>query len=81
MQDDFKVNARLALNLGLRYDIMQPYRVYDRWSFMNPDLPNPAVGGYRARSSSPASATTAQCRTPIETYYGNSARASAPPTA
>ena len=26
---------------------MKPYtEVYDRWSFMNPDLPNPAVGGY-----------------------------------
>ena len=45
-QDDFKVTPRLALNLGLRYDIMKPYtEVYDRWSFMNPDLPNPAVGG------------------------------------
>ena len=27
---------------------MKPYtEVEDRWSFMNPDLPNPAVGGYR----------------------------------
>ena len=46
-QDDFKVSPKLSLNLGLRYDIMNPYtEVEDRWSFMNPDLPNPAVGGY-----------------------------------
>ena len=42
------MSPNLTLNLGLRYDIMKPYtEVYDRWSFMNPDLPNPAVGGYR----------------------------------
>ncbi len=73
VQDDFKVNARLALNLGLRYDIMQPYtEVYDRWSFMNPDLPNPAVGGYPgAIQFAGFGDNSCQCRTPIETYYGN----------
>ncbi len=51
---------------------MKPYtEVYDRWSFMDPTLPNPAVGGYpgaivvRGRG-----ANSCQCRTPIETYYG-----------
>jgi hypothetical protein len=49
VQDDVKLSSRLSLNLGLRYDIMRPYtEVYDRWSFMNPNLPNPAVGGYPA---------------------------------
>ena len=73
VQDDFKVNARLALNLGLRYDIMKPYtEVYDRWSFMNPDLPNPAVGGYPgAMQFAGFGDNSCQCRTPIETYYGS----------
>jgi hypothetical protein len=46
-QDNFKVSSRLTLNLGLRHDIMLPYvEVLDRQSFFNPDLPNPAAGGY-----------------------------------
>ena len=72
VQDDFKVNTKLALNLGLRYDIMQPYtEVYDRWSFMNPDLPNPAVGGYPGAIQFAGDRQNGcNCRTPIETYYG-----------
>ena len=72
-QDDFKVTPAVTLNLGLRYDIMRPYtEVYDRWSFMNPDLPNPAVGGYRgAIQFAGFGENSCQCRTPIETHYRN----------
>jgi outer membrane receptor protein involved in Fe transport len=72
-QDDYKVTPRLSLNLGLRYDIMKPYtEKYDRWSFMNPELPNPAVGGYRgAIQFAGFGENSCQCRTPIDTYYGN----------
>jgi hypothetical protein len=71
-QDDYRVTPALTLNLGLRYDIMKPYtEVYDRWSFMNPDLPNPAVSGYPgALQFAGTGQNSCNCRTPIETYYG-----------
>ena len=72
-QDDFRLSPKLTLNLGLRYDIMKPYiEKFDRWSFLNPDLPNPAVGGRPgALQFAGDGDNSCQCRTPIETYYGN----------
>jgi hypothetical protein len=71
-QDDFRLKPDLTLNLGLRYDIMKPYtEVYDRWSFLDPNLPNPAVGGYPgAIVFAGDGLNSCQCRTPIKTYHG-----------
>ncbi len=71
-QDDFKLRPDLTLNLGLRYDIMKPYtEANDRWSFLDPKLPNPAVGGYPgAIVFAGSGANSCNCRTPIATYYG-----------
>jgi len=71
-QDDFKLRPNLSLNLGLRYDIMKPYtELYDRWSYMDPTAPNPAVGGYRgAVAFAGDGVNSCKCRTPINTYYG-----------
>lgn len=73
VQDDLKLTPRLSLNLGVRYDIMKPYtEMLDRWSFLNPDLPNPAVGGARgAIQFAGFGENSCRCRTPIKTHYGN----------
>ena len=45
--DDFKVNQRLTLNIGVRQDIWLPYKeANDHFTFFDPTSPNPAVGGY-----------------------------------
>jgi outer membrane receptor protein involved in Fe transport len=54
VQDDWTVSPRLTLNLGVRYDLFGPSReVFNRMSFLNPNLPNPAADAL-ARWNSPA---------------------------
>jgi hypothetical protein len=46
VQDDWRVNPSLTLNLGVRYDLQLPRRdAKGNVSTMDPTLPNPAAGG------------------------------------
>jgi len=72
--DDWKVTKRLTLNLGLRHDIMIPYKEKnDKFSYMDPLAPNPAAGGIggalRFGGNYAPSAISCNCSTIVKTDY------------
>jgi hypothetical protein len=45
-QDDWRVNSKLVVNIGVRWDgNLPPTGLNDRWSDFGPTTPNPAAGG------------------------------------
>ena len=75
LEDTWKVNHKLTVDGGIRWDYLPPYReVKDRWSFLNPTLTNTASGNLGAlefAGSYGGAGVSCGCRTPINTYYAN----------
>lgn len=71
VEDNYKLRPNLTLNLGLRYDIFGVYNeAENRASFLNPTLPNPAIGGYPgALQFTGKGADSCNCSTPVATHH------------
>ena len=73
LQDNIKVTQKLTLNLGVRQDISTPWvEVENRMSWLNPTLPNPALGGYPgALQFAGYGPDSCQCRNNMAIYPWN----------
>jgi hypothetical protein len=73
LQDNIKVNSRLTVNLGIRQELATPWvEVDNRMSWLNPTLPNSAIGGYAgALQFAGYGPDSCQCRNNMSIYLKN----------
>jgi hypothetical protein len=72
IQDNWKVNSKLTLDLGLRYDFYPSVtEVHDAMSYFDPNLANPVTGKNGALQFTGHGPNTCNCRTPVNNYYKN----------
>jgi hypothetical protein len=72
IQDNWKVNSKLTLDLGLRWDFFPSVReTKDKAGFFDPNLANPVTGINGALNYLGAGAGTCNCDSPVKNYYRN----------
>ena len=69
-QDDWKINPRLTVNLGVRYTIPKPFtEAHDRWSDFNPNAINPITGTPGVVQFGGFGPNSCYCHTDVKTHY------------
>jgi hypothetical protein len=72
VQDTWKVNSKLTLDLGIRYDYYPSYReVKNRFAYFDPNATNPLVGTKGAIAFGGTGAGTCNCNRPVSDYFKN----------
>jgi Carboxypeptidase regulatory-like domain len=72
VQDNWRVNSKLTLDLGLRYDFYPSVtEVHNAQSFFSPTLANPITGINGALQYAGHGTGTCNCATPVNNYFKN----------